>query len=29
MSNIIDILIDNRFKIHENDNAAAVKSLSQ
>lgn len=27
MSNIIDILIDNRFKIHENDNAAAVKSL--
>lgn len=27
MSNIIDILIDNRFKIHENNNAAAVKSL--
>ena len=27
MSNIIDILIDNRFKIHENDNAAAAKSL--
>ena len=27
MSDIIDILIDNRFKIHENDNAAAVKSL--
>ena len=27
MSDIIDILIDNRFKIYENDNAAAVKSL--
>lgn len=27
MSDIIDILIDKRFKIHENDNAAAVKSL--
>ena len=27
MYDIIDILIDNRFKIHENDNAAAVKSL--
>lgn len=27
MSDIIDILIDNRFKIYENDNAAAAKSL--
>ena len=27
MYDIIDILIDNRFKIHENDNAAAAKSL--
>lgn len=27
MSDIIDILIDDRFKIYENDNAAAAKSL--
>ena len=27
MSNIIDILIDDRFKMNENDNAAAAKSL--